>query len=46
MITDANLATIFVGLLGFSVLAYAILDGFDLGVGMLLPMDIKDNAMK
>jgi cytochrome d ubiquinol oxidase subunit II len=39
MINDANLAVIFVGLLGFSVLAYAILDGFDLGVGMLLPMD-------
>jgi cytochrome d ubiquinol oxidase subunit II len=42
MISDANLAVIFVGLLSFSVLAYAILDGFDLGVGMLLPMDSAD----
>ncbi len=31
------LAAIFAGLMGFSVLMYAILDGYDLGVGILLP---------
>jgi cytochrome d ubiquinol oxidase subunit II len=39
MITDAMLPTIFAGLMAFSVLAYAILDGYDLGVGILLPME-------
>jgi cytochrome d ubiquinol oxidase subunit II len=42
---EANtLAVIFVSLMGFSILLYAILDGFDLGVGILLPLDQKDNA--
>ncbi|MEJ7137942.1 cytochrome d ubiquinol oxidase subunit II [Amphibiibacter pelophylacis] len=34
---DAWLPLIFMGLLGTSLLIYALLDGFDLGVGMLLP---------
>lgn len=38
MITDEMLPTIFAALMAFSVLAYAILDGYDLGVGVLLPM--------
>ncbi len=38
MIADNDLATIFAALMAFSVLMYAILDGYDLGVGMLLPM--------
>lgn len=29
----------FMGLMGFSILVYAILDGYDLGVGILLPLD-------
>ena len=42
---DSNtLALIFVSLMGFSVLLYAILDGFDLGVGIMLPLDQTDNA--
>jgi len=32
-----DLALIFMGLMGASVLAYVVLDGFDLGVGMLMP---------
>jgi len=32
-----DLALIFMGLMGASVLAYVILDGYDLGVGMLMP---------
>jgi cytochrome d ubiquinol oxidase subunit II len=32
-----NLATIWAGLIAFAVLAYVILDGFDLGVGILFP---------
>lgn len=39
MFSDHDLPTIFAILAAFSVLAYAILDGYDLGVGMLLPMD-------
>ncbi len=36
---DANwLPVIFVGLMGLAVVVYAILDGYDLGVGILLPM--------
>ncbi|MBB3168998.1 cytochrome d ubiquinol oxidase subunit II [Simiduia aestuariiviva] len=33
------LAYIFLGLLGLAVMIYAVLDGYDLGVGMLLPMN-------
>ena len=42
---EANtLAVIFVALTGFAVLLYAILDGFDLGVGVLLPLESKDDS--
>lgn len=37
-LTSDQLAYIFLGLMGLSVLIYAILDGFDLGVGILLPL--------
>ncbi len=33
------LATIFAILMGIAVLVYAILDGYDLGIGILLPLD-------
>jgi len=39
-----TLAVIFVGLMGLSILLYAILDGYDLGVGILLPLDQSDNS--
>ncbi len=38
MINEETLPIIFIGLMGLSVLIYAILDGYDLGVGILLPM--------
>jgi cytochrome bd ubiquinol oxidase subunit II len=34
---DAALPVIFMALMGLSMLAYVVLDGYDLGVGMLLP---------
>lgn len=44
-----DLAFIWAGLIAFAVLAYVILDGFDLGVGILFPFlrgeDSKDLAM-
>ena len=33
------LPIVFIALMGFSFLVYAILDGYDLGVGVLLPLD-------
>jgi cytochrome d ubiquinol oxidase subunit II len=44
---DAWLALVFLGLMGFSMLAYVILDGFDLGVGILLQRapSIEDKDM-
>lgn len=39
-----TLAVVFVSLMALSVLLYAILDGFDLGVGILLPLDQSDNS--
>ncbi len=39
MISDAMLPGIFAGLMALAVVIYAILDGYDLGVGLLLPMD-------
>jgi len=33
------LPVIFVGLMGLAILMYAVLDGYDLGVGILLPKD-------
>ena len=35
---EIDLAVIWAGLIAFSVLAYVVLDGFDLGVGILFPM--------
>ncbi len=37
MITDGDLPLIFAGLMGLSILIYVVLDGFDLGVGLLFP---------
>lgn len=41
---ELDLATIWAGLIAFAVLAYVVLDGFDLGVGILFPMfpDARD----
>lgn len=39
MIPDHLLPDIFAALMGIAILMYAILDGYDLGVGMLLPVD-------
>lgn len=44
MTFDQWLPVIFIGLMGFAVLVYAILDGYDLGVGILLPLDDNDVA--
>lgn len=44
MLDEQWLPVIFVGLMGFSVLVYAVLDGYDLGVGVLLPMRPNDEA--
>lgn len=38
-VSDALLPDIFAVLMAVSILMYAILDGYDLGVGMLLPMN-------
>jgi len=34
---DANLTLIWLGILAFSILAYVVMDGFDLGIGILFP---------
>lgn len=44
MNADYWLPVIFMGLMGLAVLVYAILDGYDLGVGILLPH--KNEAQK
>lgn len=44
MFDQHTLAIIFVALMGLSVLIYAILDGYDLGVGMLIPTDNQEHA--
>ncbi|WP_412971270.1 cytochrome d ubiquinol oxidase subunit II [Glaciecola sp. MF2-115] len=46
MILDNQLPIIFAGLMAFSVLVYAILDGYDLGVGLLMPMDNESQRDK
>lgn len=38
------LPVIFAGLMALSILIYAILDGFDLGVGILIPLDDRARA--
>jgi cytochrome bd ubiquinol oxidase subunit II len=37
MNSDQSLPVIFMALMGLSMLAYVVLDGYDLGVGMLMP---------
>ncbi len=37
-----DLPFIWAGLIAFAVLAYVILDGFDLGVGILFPLAKKE----
>lgn len=44
MLEQQTLAIIFVMLMGLAVLIYAILDGYDLGVGMLLPLTKDKDA--
>jgi cytochrome d ubiquinol oxidase subunit II len=44
MITDDSLPVIFAGLMALSIIVYAILDGYDLGVGILLPLQNNDQA--
>ena len=39
---EAYLPTIFAGMMGLSLLIYVILDGYDLGIGMLLPFGNDD----
>ncbi len=41
MITNGDLPLIFAGLMGLSILIYVVLDGFDLGVGLLFPFADK-----
>ncbi|MCK7596210.1 cytochrome d ubiquinol oxidase subunit II [Microbulbifer sp. CAU 1566] len=40
------LPVVFIGLMGLAVIVYAILDGYDLGVGILLPMDAADERQR
>jgi cytochrome d ubiquinol oxidase subunit II len=44
MIADAYLPVIFAGLMGLAILVYAILDGYDLGVGILLPLNNEQHS--
>ena len=44
MFDQSTLAVIFVSLMGLAALMYAILDGYDLGVGILLPIDNEQHA--
>jgi cytochrome d ubiquinol oxidase subunit II len=37
-VTTLDLALVWAGLISFAVLAYVVLDGFDLGVGILFPL--------
>lgn len=40
------LPVIFIGLMGFAVLMYAVLDGYDLGVGILLPPGAENEQQR
>lgn len=46
---DADLATIWAGIVAFAVFAYVVMDGFDLGIGILFPGfavgEARDQAM-
>ncbi|GMG87140.1 cytochrome d ubiquinol oxidase subunit II [Biformimicrobium ophioploci] len=44
MMDDHWLPVIFIALMGLAVLIYAVLDGFDLGVGILLPFDAGETS--
>jgi cytochrome bd ubiquinol oxidase subunit II len=46
MFADHTLPYIFVGLMGLAVLLYVILDGYDLGVGILLPLKNEAHSDK
>ena len=39
---ELDLALVFLALMGLAILAYVILDGFDIGVGILLPAAARD----
>ncbi len=41
MFEQESLALIYIALMGLSIILYAILDGYDLGVGILLPLKNK-----
>ncbi len=44
---DAHtLPVVFIGLMGLAIFVYAILDGYDLGVGIMLPMDLEDERYR
>jgi len=48
MTADPTLATIWAFLIAFAVFAYVVMDGFDLGIGILFPAfedDARDRAM-
>ncbi|KAA5607202.1 cytochrome d ubiquinol oxidase subunit II [Roseospira marina] len=42
--TEFDLPLVLAGIIGVGVIIYVLLDGFDLGVGMLLPMAPDDDA--
>lgn len=44
MFEQAELAVIYMSLMALATLLYATLDGYDLGVGMLLPLNDNDSA--
>ena len=46
MIDPYWLPVIFAGLMGLAILVYSILDGYDLGVGILLPISPKDETSR
>ena len=37
---ETDLAFVWAALIAFAVLAYVVLDGFDLGVGILFPLSL------
>ena len=41
-LSSLDLPMIFAALMGISILAYVVLDGYDLGVGMLMPAATPD----
>lgn len=46
LLGEQVLPMLFVGLMGLAILVYAILDGYDLGVGILLPMNADSEAQR